>query len=400
MIIKSILDADLYQFTQQQALLFGRRMGIAYSECSTTYEFINRGGTQFPEGFKEALQTQINMMADLSLSGEEEAFLRENCPFLKESYIDYLRGFRFNPYQTTVSQSGGVLKVSSGGPAPQAILWEVPLLAIISELYYRMTDRHPDDQTWERMSRKATRLGNAEVSVADFGTRRRFSRQIQDDLVSIFKKKCSSFVGTSNVHLAMKHGVKSIGTQAHLWFMFHAALFGYRLANYHALEAWVDEYQGDLGIALTDTFTTDVFFRDFNEKFALLFRGLRHDSGCPFEFGEKAIKHYKSLGVDPMFKTIVFSDSLDDEKACSIAEYFKGRINVSTPLLAIGDVSMGIGTFLSNDCGHDPLNMVIKMTSVEYEGRRYPTVKLSDVQGKHTGDPDEIQLCKKTLGLL
>lgn len=390
MSVQSLLDTDLYKLSMGQAALFGRRCGISYADCNVTYDFINRGQTKFPKGFAEQLKREIYLMSrDCCLMRHEEEYLR-SISFFKPAYIDYLRRYRFNQNQVVVHQNeDGELDVKIHGPWHETILWEVPLLATISELYYSMSAKFPDDQTLARMAYKAARLGEAGVPVADFGTRRRFSYKVQKDLVKTFHAHCKSFVGTSNVDLAMKYGVKAIGTHAHEWFSFHAALFGYRLANYHALEAWVDEYQGDLGIALTDTFTTDVFWRDFGPKFAKLFDGCRHDSGDPYKFGERVIEHYKSLGIDPLTKTIVFSDGLNVETACSIRAYFEGKIKTA----------FGIGTHLTADCGHTPLNMVIKLVEVEYGGQKIKTVKLSDVPGKETGDREEIEICKKIYGL-
>ena len=389
-IIRSILDTDQYKLSMGCAVLFGSRMGIAYSDCDVTYEFINRGGTQFPERFAEELRKEVDTMASLYLTDDEYTFLSENCPFLRSAYLEYLRGYRFKPHQVIISQNGGELRIQVVGPMYQAILWEVPLMATVSELYYWMTGRVADERTFARMEDKSKNLGNAGVLVGDFGTRRRFSYEVQDKSIPIFKENCPSYTGTSNLHLAMKHGVKPLGTQAHEWYSFHAALFGYRLANYHAMEAWVDEFQGDLGVALPDTFTTDVFLRDFGKKFASLFMAVRHDSGCPITFAEKFIAHYEKLGIDPMSKYILFSDSLNDSKAIELKRWCEGKVKFGLS---------GIGTFLTNDCGHNPLNMVIKLTEVRYRGQKIKAVKLSDVAGKHTGDREEIEVCKKVLGL-
>ncbi len=407
-IIRSMLDTDLYKFTMQMSVLFGRQFGISYSDVDAEYTFINRNQTSFPSGFAAALQIQVNSMAALRLTLDEYNWLRSNCPFLKRAYLDFLRGYRFDPSEVTIEQYDGSvpgveltgrlhvlvphnhLKITIRGPWYKSILWEVPLMSMISELYYRIKNKEPDGGWRDRCLNKAHKLGANEVMTADFGSRRRFSFDVHDQMVQIMKDKCSSFVGTSNIHLAMKHGLKPIGTMAHEWTMFHAALFGYRLANRLSLQAWSDEYRGDLGTALSDTFTTDVFFRDFDKVFANQFTGLRQDSGDPFKFLEKAVAHYQKLGIDPMSKTIVFSDSLNDDKAIRIKKACEGRINAAPA---------GIGTFLSNDCGHEPLNMVIKLTGVTYGGKSYPCVKLSDVPGKETGDPATIKRCKQELGI-
>ncbi|KKM18806.1 hypothetical protein LCGC14_1661950 [marine sediment metagenome] len=390
MIITSLLDTDLYKITQQSVALFGRYAGIDYQNVEARYAFINRGQTQFPEGFASKLQAEINCLADLSLINNEHDWLINHCPFIKPAFLDWLKSFRFDPIkEVDIQQVGGELSLTIKGPWYRTILYEVPLMAIMSELYFREKGLSPDSEWKNRCLNKARNLESYDVNVADFGTRRRFSLEVHDQVVQIMKDNCSTFSGSSNIGLAMKYGIKPIGTHAHELFMFHAALFGYRFANHHSLQAWVDEYQGDLGIALTDTFTTDVFFRDFSKVFAKLFDGCRHDSNSAIKFAEKAITYYESMDIDPLTKTIVFSDALTDDKAIKIKRWCEGKIKCS----------FGIGTSFTNSCGHTPLNMVIKMVGVEYKGRYYPTVKLSDVPGKETGDPKEIELCKRILGI-
>ena len=389
-IIKSMLDTDTYKLSMQNAVLFGNQFGVSYANCGATYQFINRDDTPFPAGFAHALQLEVNAMADLQLTQKEYEWLRENCPFLKRAYLDYLRGYRFDPSEVIIDSSLGSLQITIRGPWYRTILWEVPLMAMISELYFKMKGLIPDDEWKTRCMEKALDLGENNAATACFATRRRFSYGVQDAEVLIMKNNCRSFVGASNVHFAMKHGLKPIGTHAHEWFSFHAALFGYRLANQLSLQAWVDEYKGDLGIALSDTFTTDVFMRDFGKLFAKLYDGMRQDSGDPFVFLEKAVSHYQLLGIDPMSKTIIFSDSLDVPKAIKLKNACDGRIKCA----------FGIGTNFSNDCGHKALNMVIKLVGVEYNGRLHRAVKLSDAFGKATGHPDEVALCKGVLGVL
>lgn len=392
-IIRSILDTDLYKLTQQQAVLFGRFGGINFQDIDVEYAFINRGGTEFPKKFGGShyndgnfLQEQIASLSDLKLTDREYRWLKENCPYLKRGYLDYLRGFRFKTEQVKVEQSGGILNLRIRGPWYETIAFEVMVMAIISELYFRLNDAIPQDNI-KRAIEKAKLVKAAGLPLADFGTRRRFSYDVQDEVVGVLAKEAGpTFIGSSNVHLAMKHGVKAIGTHAHEFFMAHAALFGYPLANRHALNAWADEYQGDLGIALTDTFTTDVFFQQFDKRLSKLFDGCRHDSGDCLVFARKAIDHYNRMGIDPLSKTIVFSDGLTVEKAIEVQKFCKGKIKCS----------FGIGTSLSNDVGHKPLNMVIKLVKVN--GR--DVVKLSDVPGKETGTTLEIEQCKRALGIV
>jgi len=389
LIIQSILDTDLYKLTQQQAVLHGNSLGIAYEEVDAEYDFINRGNTEFPEGFAQKVMQQVELMADLSLTDQEYSWLERQLPFLKRSYRDYLRGYRFDPSEVQITQVDGALNIKVTGPWYRTILWEVPLMAIISELYFIETGK-PMDAEWEdRIHEKARFFQQHAISFAEFGTRRRRSFFVQESVVSIMDGECNYFIGTSNVYLAMKYGVKAIGTHAHEWFSAHAALFGYRLANFHALQAWVDEYQGDLGIALTDTFTTDIFFEAFGTLFAKLFDGVRHDSGSPFQFADKTTAHYWNLGINPMTKTIIFSDGLNPHECLKIRDYCNNRVQCA----------FGIGTNLTNDCGHKALNMVVKLVKVKFRGHEINTVKLSDVPGKHTGDRGEIALCKGIYGI-
>jgi len=240
---------------------------------------------------------------------------------------------------------------------------------------------------------KADQFKKMGVKFADFGTRRRFSADHHAKIVkALVEGGGDSFVGTSNVELAAENGLRAIGTLAHEWVMFHAAKYGYRYANHMALEKWTEVYQGNLGIALPDTFTTDNFFKAFTMKYAKLFDGVRHDSGGPLLFADKVIQHYRNFKIDPMSKTIVFSDGLNPETIKKIHEHCKGKIKYS----------FGIGTNLSCDIeGVKPMNIVIKMTACSPTGRDddwTPVVKLSDNLIKHTGDPEEVKLCKGVLG--
>jgi len=360
-----------------------------YPNIGAIYAFINRGNTSFPENFSSALQDQIQMMGELRLSPDEEEFLRKNCGhFLKPTFFDLLRGYRFDPSQISVDQDRGGLTVLIEGPWYQAILWEVPLLALISELYFEITGQQTDMEWKDRARAKGKALREAEARFADFGTRRRYSYAIQKDIVQTLKVSARSikedgvFVGTSNVHFAKLFGLTPIGTVAHEWFMAHAAMFGYRWATAKSLQVWADEFEGQLGIALSDTFTTEEFFRHFNTYYAKLFDGVRQDSGNPFEILEMIIAHYQSLRINPLHKTIVFSDGLNVPLVLKLVEACRDRILCS----------FGIGTNLTNDVGIEPLNMVIKLSRIILpDGIRIPVIKLSDDPGKFTGEPDEIK---------
>lgn len=385
MIIRYFTDNDLYKFTTMNAIQ------KLYPEALARYRFINRGATPFPEGFDRRLAEEVNHMAMVFLSREEEEFMRRKCYYFDPVFFDLLKGYRYNPEEVSIRQEGGNLEVEIEGPWYRTVLWEVPLLAIISELYYKMTGKHPEGIE-EKARIKANELKNLEADFSEFGTRRRFSFEVQDRVLqTLIAYAGRYFLGTSNVYFAMKHNLTPMGTHPHEWFMYHAAHFGYRMANSIALEKWVDVYQGSLGIALSDTFTSEAFFRSFTLKHAKLFDGVRWDSGDPIEFTEKTIRFYEQNRIDPRSKTIVYSDALNLEEVRRIKRYVNGRIHDA----------YGIGTFLTNDVGVSPLNIVIKMTAAKPHPRFgwVKTVKLSDVPGKHTGNDEDIQLCLKMLNL-
>ncbi|MCQ4872773.1 MULTISPECIES: nicotinate phosphoribosyltransferase [Odoribacteraceae] len=385
MIIHDFLDNDLYKFTTMNAIQ------KKFPDSEVVYRFVNRGNTVFPPGFAAALREEVDAMADVVLSRDNERFMRAKCYYFDSVFFDLLKGFRFNPAEVTVSQDGGRLDVEIRGAWYRTVLWEVPLMAMISELYYQMTGQEPHD--WERKAiEKADAFVDMGAELSEFGTRRRFSFDVQDRVIGILKENMKGLLnGTSNVYFAMKYNLTPMGTHPHEWFMYHGAHYGYRSANALALENWVDVYDGYLGIALADTYTSDNFFASFNTKYAKLFDGLRWDSGDPFEFTEKALEHYRLHRVDPRTKTVVYSDALDLEGVRKIKAFVAGRLH---------DV-YGIGTYITNDVGVKPLNMVIKLFECRPKGSGefLPTVKLSDVAGKHTGDPDEIDLCLRMLRL-
>ncbi len=385
--INSIIDNDLYKFTMQSAVV------SLFPRAKVKYNFINRGTDLFPEGFAEELRKQLYKMSLLKLTKEEKKFLSEKCYYLPPTYLDFLAGYTYDPSEVGVIQNGGQLQISIEGYWYRTILWEVPLMAIISELFFKMTNAKAweDSAIINHLLKKSTRYNMLGIKFADFGTRRRFSYENHNQVIStLVNYGKPAFVGTSNVFFAFLYNLTPIGTHAHEWFMFHAAQYGYKMANKLGLEHWVNVFRGDLGIALSDTFTTDIFFKAFDTKFAKLFDGVRHDSGDPLEFAEKTIRHYKMLKIDPLSKVIVFSDGLVPDKVEEIARYCRGKIGMS----------FGIGTDLTNDVGVKPLNMVVKIIEAKPEGQDWThTVKLSDNNGKHTGDENAIRLCKSVLNI-
>lgn len=389
-IIQSVLDTDLYKFTTSYA--YSKLYPRAYGQ----FRFIDRGKTTYPQGFAEELKKEIREMSKLALTKDEASFLYRELPYLPPTYIDFVRGFRFDPEEVKVEQDAeGHLSIIAEGLLYRVTLWETPILALVSELYYKMLGAQPDMEYTERtIISKARKLAEHGITFSMFGMRRRFSAAIEDRVTELLKEHAAGYLfGTSNVYYAYKHGLRVSGTHPHEWIQFHGAMFGYKMANYMAMEDWINVYDGDLGTVLTDTYTTDVFMRNFSKKHAMLFTSLRHDSGDPLQFTEKVIARYRELRVDPTIKYIIFSDGLDPERAIEIANYCKGRIGAS----------FGIGTNFSNDVGNGvrPMNIVMKLWKCKMtEKERWnPCVKLSDVDGKHTGEPEEIELAQRTLGL-
>ena len=389
-IIQSVLDTDLYKFTTSYA--YSKLYPRAYGQ----FRFIDRGKTTYPQGFAEELKKEIQEMSKLTLTKDEASFLYRELPYLPPTYIDFVRGFRFDPEEVKVEQDAeGHLSIIAEGLLYRVTLWETPILALVSELYYKMLGAQPDmEYTEHTIISKARKLAEHGITFSMFGMRRRFSAAIEDRVTELLKEHAAGYLfGTSNVYYAYKHGLRVSGTHPHEWIQFHGAMFGYKMANYMAMEDWINVYDGDLGTVLTDTYTTDVFMRNFSKKHAMLFTSLRHDSGDPLQFTEKVIARYRELRVDPTIKYIIFSDGLDPERAIEIANYCKGRIGAS----------FGIGTNFSNDVGNGvrPMNIVMKLWKCKMtEKERWnPCVKLSDVDGKHTGEPEEIELAQRTLGL-
>ena len=386
MIIKYFTDNDLYKFSVMYAI---QRL---YPWSYVKYEFINRGDTKFPIGFAERLREEIAQMENLKMTKEEKRFMEKKCYFFDPVFMDFLEGYRYDASELTVTQSdSGELSVVMEGYWYRTVLWEVPLMAIISELYFQMTNTAPADVE-KRAVVKAKKLADIKADYSEFGTRRRFSFDVQDRVIGCLKENSGEyFKGTSNIYLAMKHDTTPIGTMPHEWFMYHGALYGYRAANIKGLEAWVEVFGGSLGITLTDTYTTDSFFESFSLKQAKLFDGLRCDSGDPIEFIDKTLDFYTKNRIEPESKTVVFSDSLNLDLVKRIKQHVNNRLHDT----------YGIGTFFSNDVGAKPINMVIKLTQVKSspKGEYHQAVKLSDVLGKNTGNLKEIEICKMTLGL-
>ncbi|WP_421511933.1 nicotinate phosphoribosyltransferase [Enterobacter sp. JS8-1] len=368
-VLHTLLDTDAYKLHMQQAVFHH------YHDVHVAAEFRCRGDDLLGI-YADSIREQVDAMQHLALQDDEYHWL-SGLPFFKADYLTWLRDFRYKPEQVTVTNDNGKLDIRLAGPWREVIMWEVPLLAVISELAHRY--RSPEtgvEQAVASLEHKLVEFSHltegldmSRFRLMDFGTRRRFSREVQQAIVKRLQQE-PWFVGTSNYDLARRLDLTPMGTQAHEWFQAHQQISP-DLANSQraALAAWLDEYPNQLGIALTDCITMDAFLRDFGPEFAERYQGLRHDSGDPVEWGEKAIAHYEKLGIDPMTKVLVFSDNLDLAKAVDLYRHFSSRVNLS----------FGIGTRLTCDIPQvKPLNIVIKL--VECNGK--PVAKLSDSPGK------------------
>jgi nicotinate phosphoribosyltransferase len=457
-IIQSILDNDFYKFTMQQGVVrlfpyarakygfinrgkhyfppgFAARLQEAVNKMAglsltreekqflrITCPYLDPVYLDFLEGYRfdpdevvisqdgESRKPGSRQREAVKFDNRKEEAVKSDCRQGEEEKTDTWQGQdvksdrqqaeeeKSDTYQVeelkSDSQQGGDLQVHIEGLWYRTILWEVPLMSLISELYYEahQLQRVTDAEVIERTANKISKYRGLGVTVAEFGTRRRHSYDVHHLVMQSLRKNGEGvFIGSSNVHMAMMYNTKPIGTHAHEWFMFHAARYGFQMANIMGLEHWVQVYRGDLGIALSDTYTTAVFFKQFDKMFSKLFDGVRHDSGDPLTFADMVIDHYKSLGIDPLSKSIIFSDGLNYDKVARIVAHCRGKIRMS----------FGIGTNLTNDVGPGALNIVIKMTAACPHAEGWiPVVKLSDEHGKYTGDEHAITLAKQSLGLI
>jgi nicotinate phosphoribosyltransferase len=371
-----MLDDDLYKFTMQCAIL------DLFPSATAKYKFTNRGKQRFNKDFKEALIDQIYGFKDLKLTLDEYAWLKDRCPYMKPWYYDYLLNYRYQPEEVEVSLSDdNNLVIDIDGKWCETVLWEVKLMAVISQLYFQMIDHNWNMDGQEKLAKtKAETLTNNGCNYTDFGTRRRRNAYTQEIVVKTMKPY-SGFMGTSNVKLAHNYDVKPIGSYAHEWVMGNAVLESLQHPDYYAMNNWSKVFGAQLGIALTDTYGFDAFLKNFNIRFAKLFDGIRHDSGDEYEYTDKAIAHYKKLSINPLYKFIIYSNALDVHKCVELKKYCEGKINCSD----------GVGTKLTNDFEDSPaLNMVIKLAEIN----GIPTVKLSDDKGKEMGDKDAVRVMK------
>ena len=388
MIIESLLDTDLYKFTMMQVVLH------QFPGAQVEYVFKCRTPGVDLGAHADEIRAGVADLCKLRFTEDELAYLR-GLRFMKSDFVDFLGLFQFNEKYIHVEPTAGPpgLDITIRGPWLHTILYEIPVLAIVSEVYFRRTQARPNlAEGRRRLAAKLDLVRGLEPDlvfrISDYGTRRRFSRDWHDELIAAFKREIPArFAGTSNVWLARKHGVTPLGTMAHEYMQACQAL-GPRLrdSQIFAFDVWAREYRGDLGIAIADTYGTDAFLRDFDMYFCKLFDGARHDSGDPVAWGERMIEHYRRNRVDPRTKTLIFSDQLTIPIAVDIARRFQGRALTS----------FGIGTNLTNDLGYEPINIVIKMT--ECNGQ--PVAKVSDSPGKTVcKDPGYLAYLRQVFGL-
>ena len=387
----SILDTDLYKYTTSYAYM------KMFPDAECTFKFTDRNRIPRTTEFLENYKKKMKELCMIHLTDEEFHWVVSAIPFIPMYYWEWLRSFRFEYDKMNIYlDEDNVLCIEVTDKNYKASLYEIPHLFTVPEV--NNTGKPIDwDLTMSKLKDKVDLANKNGVLFSEFGTRRRFSYEVQDKVCAYLKEHAKTCVGTSNVHFAMKYNMRPCGTHPHEWFMFHGAQFGYKNANYMALENWVNVYDGDLGTALTDTYTTDVFFRNFSMKQAKLFDGIRQDSGDEYKFIEKAITFYKSKGIDPTTKTIIFSNALDFPKAVEIKKYCEGKIRAA----------FGIGTNLTCDVyapdgsKYNAENIVEKMSKCRMNANQpwFITIKISDDLGKHMGDNKEFDHAKYELNI-
>lgn len=373
-LIKHFTDNDLYTFTCQYYIL------EKYPRAEVEYTFFDRNRGRYPEGFAALLQEQVNLMKEVVITDEEVEFMSSRCIWLPLWYFTFLRGYRFNPGEVSISQDAeGHLEITVRGKWFSAIMWEMPLLSSISELIHTLNgdlERYDPLLEEERSRAKMVRILENGLVLGDMGTRRRLSFDHHEMVVRVMKEVAESqswpgkFTGTSNVWLAMKYDCIPLGTMSHQIISFEENVSGLFECNFNVMKKFSDVFDGDNGIYLYDCFGDKVFFSNLSKRMAMMYKGLRVDSGNEEEQTEKIIAKYKSLGIDPATKQVVFSNGLDIDRAIEIHRYCDGRVQDS----------YGVGTFLTCDVtGCKPMNIVIKLTRARITEQRewHDCVKLS-----------------------
>ncbi|MBE6283689.1 MAG: nicotinate phosphoribosyltransferase [Mediterranea massiliensis] len=400
-IVNHFTDNDLYTFTCMYYIL------QKYPRAEVAYQFFDRNHTKYPQGFDALLREQLQHMEEVVITEEEIAFMTKSFPFLPYWFINvFLRGYRFNPNELTIAQDEeGHLSISVQGRWWSAIMWEMPILATISELMHTLNGdagKYQAEHEYEKSYQKGRAIWENGLTLGDMGTRRRFSFAHQErvidaliasyrDVVKETEGKCGKFTGTSNVYFAMKKGIPCLGTMSHQCISFEEVVSGVIECNYNVMNKWSEVYDGNVGIFLYDCFGDDVFFNNLSKRMAMTFSGLRIDSGVEEEQVDKIVAKYKQLGIDPMTKQAVFSNGLNIERAIEIHRYCQGKITDS----------YGVGTFLTcdvTDC--KPMNIVVKLVSGRITESRewHPCVKLSCDKGKTLGDKKKCEYLLSILG--
>ncbi len=404
-IIQHLTDNDAYTFSCLYYIL------QKYPRAEVEYTFFDRNHTRYPKGFAALLQEQVDYMPNVVITEEEIAFMRRKMYYLPEWYFTFLRGYRFSPEEVSISQDDeGYLSISVTGKWYSTIIWEMVLLPCISEIMHQLQgdmERYDAAREQERTRAKATRALANGLVISDFGTRRRFNFAHQDMVVRTFKEVAEqggytdeqgefheftgSFPGTSNVYLAMKYDLTPIGTMSHQLISFEENVSGLFECNFNVMRKFSDVFDGDNGIYLYDCFGDTVFFNNLSKRMAMMYRGLRVDSGNEEEQLEKIIAKYHSLGIDPATKQIVYSNALNIDRAIELHRYTSGRMQDS----------YGIGTHLTCDIENvKPMNIVIKLTRMRITELRewHDCVKLSCDKGKTLGNPDKCAYLLSQIG--
>ena len=403
-IIKHFTDNDAYTFSCQYYVL------QTYPRAEVEYTFFDRKGTIYPEGYADLLNEQLSYMRNVVITEEEIAFMQKKMYYLPKWYFIFLRGYRFNPNEVTVSQTPeGHLDISVRGKWYSTIMWEMPILSIVSELSHILkgdAQKYDFEREMERAAEKTKKILANGLILGDMGTRRRFSFEHQDNVIRTMKEVyqqggyedtdgfhswTGKFTGTSNVYFAMTYDLIAIGTMSHQLIEFEENVSGIYECNFNVMKKFSDVYDGDNGIFLYDCFGDKVFFSNLSKRMAMMFSGLRVDSGNEEEQTEKIISKYKSLGIDPATKQVVFSNGLNIDRAIEIHKFVNGRMKDS----------YGMGTFLTCDIENcEPMNIVVKLTSMRITEKRewHDCVKLSNDKGKTLGNPEKCAYLLKLIG--
>jgi len=397
-VINFLTDNDAYTFSVCYLYL------TKFPRASGRYTFIDRNNTIYPPGFAERIKTQLRAMESIAITNEEIAFMNRKCYYYPTWFYTFLKGYRFNADEVNVWQDeNGHLRIEVEGLLWKTVFWEVPILAIVSELKHYLNGDQKSynyELEYEKSLGKGLCLIKNGLSFAEFGTRRRFSFDHQDLAIESLQAAAGQapeakgyFSGSSNVYFSMKHNLIPIGTMSHQVISFCGAIFGYKEANFMAMSYWQEVFDSDLGTFLYDTYGWEAFQANFSKKYAKLFEGLRVDSGDNFQAVDKIVAKYKELGINPLSKSLTFSNGLSVEEAVEIHQYCLGKI---------GD-NYGIGTFLTCDVDAvEPMNIVMKLTAARLTEKKtwQKAIKLSDDKGKYTGDPDEVDLALRTLKII